>query len=224
LNLLGDYGGGGMLLAVGVLAALRSAGITGVGQVVDASIVDGSALLATQVYGLLHGGYWRDERGANLLDGAAPNYTVYVTSDGHHLAVGPLEAKFWAVFAARVGVSGNPNDPAAWSTLRAEIADRIATRTRAEWLAVFDGTDGCVAPVLSLSEASAGEHPHLAARDTFVEVAGVRQPAPAPRFSATPVALTTPPPLAGEHTREALAAWGVSDVDKHIAAGVAYQA
>jgi alpha-methylacyl-CoA racemase len=127
------------------------------------------------------------------------------------------------VFAAKVGVSGNPNDPAAWSSLRAEIADRIATRTRAEWLAVFDGTDGCVAPVLSLSEASAGEHPHLAERETFVEADGVRQPAPAPRFSATPAALTTPPPLAGEHTREALTAWGVSDVDVHIAAGVAYQ-
>jgi alpha-methylacyl-CoA racemase len=223
LNLLGDYGGGGMLLAVGVLAALRSAELTGVGQVVDASIVDGSALLATQVYGLLHGGLWRDRRGANLLDGAAPNYTVYATSDGHHLAVGPLEPRFWRQFAERLGIEGDPGDPGDWPALRERITAVIATRTRAEWLAVFDGTDACVAPVLSLTEASSGEHPQLAARDTFVSAHGVRQPAPAPRFTGTPAELTSPPPLAGEHTREALAAWGVADVDEYIDAGVAYQ-
>jgi alpha-methylacyl-CoA racemase len=223
LNLVGDYGGGGMLLAVGVLAALRSAALTGVGQVVDASIVDGSALLATQVYGLLHGGLWTDRRGANLLDGAAPNYSVYETADGRHLAVGPLEARFWTEFAARLGVDGDPYDPAGWPALRARIAERIATRTRAEWLAVFDGSDACVAPVLSLTEAASNGHPQLAARETFVEAGGVRQPAPAPRFSGTPTAVPGPPPYPGEHTRVALTDWGVEDVDGLLETGVAYQ-
>ncbi len=224
LNLLGDYGGGGMLLAVGVLAALLSARATGAGQVVDASIVDGAALLATQVYGLLHGGLWTDRRGANLLDGAAPNYGVYRTSDGHHLAVGPLEPKFWASFSALLGVAGDPRDVAGWPALRGRIADRIATRTRAEWLAVFDGSDACVAPVLSLSEAVTAQHPQLAARGTFVEASGVAQPAPAPRFSGTPAVLTSPPPDPGEHTRVALADWGIDRVDALIETGAAYQA
>jgi alpha-methylacyl-CoA racemase len=225
LNLLGDYGGGGMLLAVGVLAALwraRERG-DGAGQVVDASIVDGAALLATQVYGLLHAGMWRDTREANLLDGAAPNYGVYRTADGRHLAVGPLEPRFWAEFAARLGGldDADPYDRDGWPALRARIAERVATRTRDEWLAVFDGTDACVAPVLSLTEAATNGHPQLAARETFVTAHGVRQPGPAPRFSATPPELTTPPPRPGEHTREALAEWGIDDVAALIAAGIA---
>ncbi|NJC63654.1 CoA transferase [Planosporangium flavigriseum] len=224
LNVVGDYGGGGMLLAFGVLAALLSARQAGVGQVVDASIVDGAALLSAQVHGLMRQGLWADRRGGNLLDGSAPNYGVYTTADGRHLAVGPLEPKFWAEFAARVGVDGDPYDPAGWPALRERIAERIATRTRAEWLAVFDGSDACVAPVLSLSEAASADHPHLAARGTFVESYGVTQPAPAPRFSATPAALTAPPPHPGEHTREALADWGVDDVNALIAAAVAIQA
>jgi alpha-methylacyl-CoA racemase len=224
LNLLGDYGGGGMLLAFGVLAAAWSARRTGAGQVVDASIVDGAALLAAQVHGLLHQGMWADRRGANLLDGAAPNYGVYTTADGRHLAVGPLEPKFWAEFAARADVDGDPYDPAGWPALRARIAERIATRTRAEWLAIFDDSDACVAPVLSLSEAASAGHPHLAARGTFVESHGVTQPAPAPRFSATPATLTSPPPYPGEHTRQALADWGVDDVDALVDSKVATQA
>jgi alpha-methylacyl-CoA racemase len=225
LNLIGDYGGGGMLLAVGVLAAIWSAGRTGAGQVVDASIVDGAALLATQVYGLLRAGLWTDGRGANLLDGAAPNYGVYATADGRDLAVGPLEPKFWAEFAARVGVAdADPYDPAGWPALRERIAERIAARTRAEWLDIFDDSDACVAPVLSLSEAAAGGHPHLAARGTFVQAHGVAQPAPAPRFSGTAAHLTSPPPYPGEHTRQALADWGVDDADALIDKGVATQA
>jgi alpha-methylacyl-CoA racemase len=224
LNLLGDYGGGGMLLAFGVLAALWNARRTGAGQVVDASIVDGAALLATQVHGFLREGMWADRRGANLLDGAAPNYGVYATADGRHLAVGPLEPKFWAEFAARVDVDGDPYDPSGWPALRARIAERIATRTRAEWLDIFDDSDACVAPVLSLSEAAAGGHPQLAARGTFVSSHGVTQPAPAPRFSATPATLTLPPPCPGEHTRQALTDWGVDDVDALIDAGAAIQA
>jgi alpha-methylacyl-CoA racemase len=224
LNLLGDYGGGGMLLAVGILAALWHSRRTGTGQVVDASIVDGSALLAAQLHGFLREGLWTDRRGANLLDGAAPNYGVYATADGRHLAVGPLEPKFWAEFAARVGVEGNPYDHAEWPALRERIAERIATRTRAEWLAVFDDSDACVAPVLSLSEAAASDHPHLAARGTFTRAHGVTQPAPAPRFSATPAALELPPPYPGEHTRQALADWGIGDIEALLAGGVADQA
>jgi alpha-methylacyl-CoA racemase len=227
LNLLGDYGGGGMLLAVGVLAAVWRAARTGQGQVVDAAIVDGAALLATQVYGMLHSGLWRDERAANLLDGGAPHYGVYATADGRHLAIGPLERRFYAEFAALLGgldsdAAPEPYDVADWPRLRKLIADRIATRTLDEWLAVFDGTDACVAPVLRLGEAP--DHPHLAAREVFVEHGGVRQPGPAPRFSATPTSLTTPPPRPGEHTWDVLTEWGLSDVDALLADGAVYQA
>jgi len=219
LNVVGDYGGGGMLLAVGVLAALWHAARTGTGQVVDAAIVDGAALLATQVYGLLHSGLWEDSRGANLLDGAAPNYGVYPTADGRHLAVGPLEAKFWAEFVARLDLDTaglSPYRKEDWPELRERIAARLATRTRDEWLATFDGSDACVAPVLSLREAAAAAHPQLRERQTFVTAHGVPQPAPAPRLSATAPALDRPPPLPGEHTREALADWGIGDVARLI--------
>ncbi|HET8662172.1 MAG TPA: CaiB/BaiF CoA-transferase family protein [Micromonosporaceae bacterium] len=232
LNVLGDYGGGGMLLVAGVLAAAWQAARTGQGQVVDAAILDGSALLATQLYAMLHAGLWRDERGTNLLDGTAPHYGTYQTADGRYLAVGPLEPKFFAQFAALLGgldldADGNGGDPpgpydvAQWPRLRKLVAERIATRTRDEWLAVFDGSDACVAPVLSLAEAP--EHPHVAAREVFVDLDGVRQPAPAPRFSATPARLTTPPPLPGEHTRDVLTEWGVSGVDDLLAAGAVTQ-
>jgi len=221
LNLLGDYGGGGMLLAVGVLAAVWRATRTGVGQIVDAAIIDGAALLATQVYGLLHSGGWRDARGANLLDGGAPNYRVYTTADNRYLAVGPLEPKFYAEFVSVLGGFGDhvpdPYDVAQWDRLHVLIAARIATRTRAEWLRLFEGTDACVAPVLSLGDAP--DHPHLAARGVFVDVDGVRQPAPAPRFSGTPPARPAPPPLPGQHSREVLEEWGIADVDGLIADG-----
>jgi alpha-methylacyl-CoA racemase len=223
LNVVGDYGGGGMLLAFGVLAALRHAQQTGKGQVVDAAILDGAALLATQVYGLFHSGLWRDSRGSNLLDGAAPNYGVYATADGRHIAVGPLEPKFWAEFVSRLGLETaglSPYQPGDWPALRQKIAARLATRTRDDWLAAFDGSDACVAPVLSLGEASTAAHPHLAARDTFTTAHGIRQPAPAPRFSASPAVLTTPPPRAGEHSREVLTDWGVPGVAGLIAEGV----
>ncbi|HEU4423441.1 MAG TPA: CaiB/BaiF CoA-transferase family protein [Pilimelia sp.] len=231
LNLVGDYGGGGMLLVAGVLAALWSAQRTGTGQVVDAAIVDGAALLATQLYGLLHSGLWRDERGVNLLDGGAPFYGVYLAGDGAPIAVGPLEERFYAEFIDRLGLgeAAPPRlDPAEWPRLGAMIADRLATRSRSEWMAIFDGSDGCVTPVLSLSEAAglAGPaHPHLAARGVFTDLNGVRQPAPAPRFSRTEVAPPAlPPPLPGEHTDEVLAAWGVPGAAELLAEGVAVQA
>jgi alpha-methylacyl-CoA racemase len=218
LNLLGDFGGGGMLLAVGVLAGIVSAGRTGRGQLVDASIVDGTALLGTFVFGMLHSGTWHDARGANLLDGGAPFYAVYETSDGRYLAVGALEPKFYAVLVAGLDGLGDDApaqyDPAGWPVLRERIAARIASRTRDEWVAVFDGTDACVAPVLSLSEAAANDHPQLAARRTFVSVDGVAQPAAAPRFAPATgdpatrdPAVPGRPPWIGEHTDEVCSDW-----------------
>jgi alpha-methylacyl-CoA racemase len=224
-NLLGDYGGGGMLLVAGALAALWQAQRTGAGQVVDAAIVDGASLLATQLYGLRHGGLWGDEPGTNLLDGGAPFYGVYPAADGRYLAVGPLEPRFYGELLA--GLELDPDqlpeqsDVAAWSRLRELIGQRLATRTRDEWLAVFDGSDACVAPVLSWDEAPA--HPQLAARQVLRDAHGVRQPAPAPRFSATPARLGSPPPYPGEHTRSALTEWGVPDVDRLLDTGVAIQ-
>jgi alpha-methylacyl-CoA racemase len=206
LNVVGDFGGGGMLLAVGVLAALWR----GSGEVVDAAIVDGAALQLTMVYGLLHSGLWQDSRAANLLDGGAPNYRTYRTSDGHFLAVGALEPRFFAEFAERLGGldRADPYDPAGWPALSERIAARIATRTRDEWLAVFDGSDACVAPVLPL--AAAPDHPQMVARNTFVEAGGVRQPAPAPRFERAPAPPPRrPPPLPGEHTDEVRRDWDV---------------
>jgi alpha-methylacyl-CoA racemase len=221
----GDFGGGAMLLVVGILAALwrsRAAGASG--AVVDAAIVDGAALLATQVYGLLQSGQWCDQRGANVLDGAAPNYGVYATADGRYLAVGPLERAFWAQFVELLGEDpGDPYDHQAWPEVRARIAARIATRTRDAWLSVFDGSDACVAPVLSLREAAGNHHPHLAARGTFVTAQGVPQPAPAPRFDGARPSVTTAPPEVGEHTRAALADWGVDGVPQLLESGVIWQ-
>jgi alpha-methylacyl-CoA racemase len=212
LNLLGDFGGGGMLLALGVLAALLEAGRSGRGQVVDAAMVDGAALLTTQLHELLAAGHWTDRRGANLLDGAAPFYTVYETADGHHLAVGALEPQFYAELLERVGLAAEDLPPqldrVGWPLLRERLAARFRTRTRDEWCRLLEGTDACVAPVLSLLEAPA--HPHNQARATFVDVGGIPQPAPAPRFSRTPCATPAPPPAPGEHDDQVLAAWGMA--------------
>lgn len=224
-NLLGDYGGGGMLLAAGVLAALWRAQRTGAGQVVDAAVVDGATLLATQLYGLRHGGLWRDERGTNLLDGGAPFYAIYPAADGRYLAVGALEPRFFAELVTRLGLDPGQlpeqYDVSGWPRLRTLLAERLATRTRDEWVAVFAGSDACVTPVLDWDEAAA--HPQLSAREVLVEAHQVRQPAPAPRFAGTPASLSGPPPYPGEHTRAALADWGVPEVDQLLAAGVAVQ-
>jgi alpha-methylacyl-CoA racemase len=221
LNLVGDFGGGSLYLAVGVLAALREVDRSGQGQVVDAAIVDGAAHLAALIHGMAAAGGWRDRRGVNLLDTGAPFYDVYETSDGGHVAVGPLEGRFYAELVRVLEVGDDAPaqlDVAAWPRLREVLAARFATRTRDEWAAVFEGTDACVAPVLSLREAPS--HPHLAARGTFVEEHGVTQPAPAPRFSATPARLTTPPAQPGEHTKDVLADWDAGDADALFAAGV----
>jgi alpha-methylacyl-CoA racemase len=211
LNLLGDFGGGGMLLALGVVAALLEVGRSGRGQVVDAAMVDGAALLTTQLHELLAVGLWTDRRGANLLDGAAPFYTVYETADGRHLAVGALEARFYAELLDRVGLAGEDlppqHDRAGWPLLRERLAAVFRTRTRDDWCRLLEGTDACVAPVLTLLEAPT--HPHNQARATFVDVGGTLQPAPAPRFSRTPCATPELPPAPGEDDDQALAAWGL---------------
>ncbi|TYP81311.1 CaiB/BaiF CoA transferase family protein [Blastococcus xanthinilyticus] len=204
LNLLGDFGGGGVFLALGVLAALISARATGRGQVVDAAIVDGTAVLTTMIHGMLDAGAWTDRRGRNLLDTGAPFYDVYRCADGEFLAVGALEEQFYAALVAGLGLAGDDTlpdraDPRRWPELRERFAAVFATRTRAEWWSVFQGTDACVAPVWSLLEAM--DDGHNRARGVFVEVDGVRQPAVAPRFSRTPGSVGRVP-APGQHSEE----------------------
>jgi alpha-methylacyl-CoA racemase len=207
LNLVGDFAGA-VYLVTGLLAALHASRADGRGQVVDAAMVDTSAHLMTMFYGLYAAGAWRDERGANLLDGGAPFYDVYPTSDGRHVAVGALEEQFFQALLAGLGVDpaeADRSDPATWPALRAKLAAVFVTRTQAEWAQVFAVTDACVAPVLGLGAAPG--HPHLAARGTFVEHGGVVQPAPAPRFGRTPTSLDRPPPGLGQHTDEVFEDW-----------------
>ena len=215
LNLVGDFGGGGMLLALGVTAALFEARSSGKGQVVDAAMAEGAASLMTMMYGFFAGGQWRDQRGANFIDGAAPYYDTYEASDGCFVAVGAIEPKFYAALLDGLGLAGAglpaQNDRDGWPALRAAIGDRFRTKTRDEWCRVFAGKDACVAPVLSLSEAP--NHAHNRARDAFTEEGGIIQPAPVPRFGRTPGRVQGPPPAPGEHTRAALADWGVPDAE-----------
>ncbi|WP_077800985.1 CaiB/BaiF CoA-transferase family protein [Streptomyces sp. JHA26] len=209
-NLLGDYAGGSLYLAVGILAALHHARATGTGQVVDAAIVDGAAHLSAMIHGMLAAGAWQDRRGSNLLDGGAPFYGTYETADGGYMAVGALEPQFYAEFLQRLGARGEVparEDTARWGELRETIAARFKARTRDEWTAVFTDSDACVAPVLSLREAP--HHPHLAARGTFTDHGGITQPAPAPRFSATPTTVRTGPALPGADARAVARDWGL---------------
>ncbi|WP_344170812.1 CaiB/BaiF CoA-transferase family protein [Kribbella lupini] len=219
-NLLGDFAGGSLYLVIGVLAALTEARTSGQGQVVDAAIVDGSAHLTTMLLGALASGVWTQERGTNLLDTGAPFYDVYETSDGKHLSVGAIEPKFYDELIKLLGITPPDRyDVTTWPELREQLAKAFAQKTQAEWTEIFDGTDACVAPVLPL----AGEHPHLAARGVFVEHHGVRQAAPAPRFSRTPTSLGEPPTRPGQHTREALTEWGVEGVEELLRSGAAVQ-
>lgn len=208
-NLLGDFAGGSLYLVTGLLAALHHARTHGRGQVVDAAIVDGTAHLTAMIHGMRSAGAWQDRRGTNLLDGSAPFYGVYATSDGGHMAVGALEQRFYDAFTTLLGLPAATAalraEPACWPELREAVADRFRSRTRAQWTAVFDGTDACVAPVLPLGEA--GDHPHLAARGTLTAYEGIVQPAPAPRFSATPATLRRPPAPPGAHTAEVARDW-----------------
>ena len=208
LNLVADFGGGSMFLVTGILAALLERATSGKGQVVDAAMVDGVTSLMAMTYGFRAAGGWQDERGSNLLDGGAPFYDTYPCADGRYVAIGALEPQFWALVVQTLGLQDLPEqyDRAGWPVLRARLAEAFASRTRDAWAAVFDDLDACVSPVLELGEAPA--HPHLAARGTVVDVDGVQQPAPAPRFSRTPGEIGRPAGAAGSHTREGLQDWG----------------
>ncbi len=224
LNLVGDFGGGGMFLAVGVLAALLEAQKSGTGQVVDAAMVDGAAYLMALTYAMHAQGTWRDERGVNVLDSGAPWYDTYETSDGKWLAVGAIEKRFYAEFIERLGLSAAElppqHDRNGWPELRRRFAAAIKLRTRDDWERIFAGSDACVAPVLALGEV--GRHPHNAARATFIERDGVMQPAPAPRFSRTPAEMGTPPRSRGADSASILHDWGFAadEIETWTSAGI----
>jgi alpha-methylacyl-CoA racemase len=226
MNLLGDFAGGSMYLVVGVLSALLEAKTSGRGQVVDAAIVDGTAHLSTFIHAFLATGLWQDRRGVNMLDTGAPWYDVYETADGRHMAVGALVPQFYAEFLRLAGLDGedlpHQHDRAGWPVLRERFAAVFKTRTRDEWTDVFVPSDACVAPVLSMTEAA--EHPYNTARGVFPELAGHRQPAPAPRFSRTPGETDGVPALPGGHTRAILADLGFDDADTLLKEGAVSQA
>lgn len=226
LNLVGDFGGGGMLLTVGVIAAMFEAGRSGVGQVVDAAMTEGSALLMSMFYDLHARGFWKNQRESNILDGGAPFYGVYTCKDGKHVSIGPLEKQFYRLFLDKCGIE----DPAfrdqwsseQWPQLKARLKAHFMTRTREEWCALFEGSEVCFAPVLSMEEAP--RHPHNMARGTFVESGGLTQPAPAPRFSRTSSILPEAPPATGQDTLEILnrAGYDGTDIAKMIDDGIAH--
>lgn len=224
-NLVGDFGGGSTYLVIGILAALLESKLSGKGQVVDAAIVDGTAHLNAMTSAFVASGGYTEERGANLLDGGVPFYDIYETSDAKHLSVGALEPQFFDALVTILGVKDTcpgQHEPDRYDEMRAVLTETFASKTQAEWVEIFEGTDACVAGIIPISEAA--EHPHLKARGTFVEKDGMVQPVPAPRFSRTEATLTLPPSReAGEHTRDALTAWGVADVDGLIERGVAVQ-
>ena len=205
VNLIGDFGGGGMILALGVCAALVEVASSGKGQVIDAAMTDGSALLATMVHSFKAMGIWGD-RGTNLLDTGAPYYDVFECSDGKFISIGSIEPQFYSELLRITGLDQQENpkqmDRQSWDEMKSKIASAIKSKSREEWENLMEGTDVCFAPVLTIDEAY--DHPHNLERNTFIEVAGVKQPAPAPRFSRTPASITSPPPHPGEHTEEIL--------------------
>jgi alpha-methylacyl-CoA racemase len=212
LNLVGDFGGGGMLLAFGVVAALLEAGRSGKGQVVDAAMVDGAALLAAMFSGFLAAGKWTETRGDNILDTGAPWYDVYQTKDGKFVSVGAIEARFYEELLSRLRLPPMPqHDRAAWPAMRETFKTAFKAKTREEWCKVFEGSDACFAPVLSFSESRA--HPHALSRRATVTVSQVEQPAPAPRFSRTPAKVGAAPPERGQGGAAALSQWGFSEED-----------
>ncbi len=225
LNLVGDYGGGALYLAFGVMAALYERQRSGLGQVIDAAMVDGASSLASIFHGLQAAGSWSDERGANLLDGGAPFYGTYEAADGKHISLGALEPKFFQLLAAALGLEARfvqrQYDRRLWPEMRVAIAAAVRLRSRDDWCAQLEGTDACFAPVLTFAEAA--QHPHAQARDAFVEVAGLRQPAPAPRFSRTPAGLPRPTPTEGQHTAAVLgeAGFSAAEISALIAQGIA---
>lgn len=210
INLVGDMGGGGMYLAFGITCALLESRASGKGQVVDAAIIDGTALLLSQVFSMMAWGNWKDERGTNLSDTGAHFYETYETSDGGFMSVGSVEPQFYEALCRHADLDptlfGKPYDEATWSTLKEELARVFGQKTRDEWEAIFDGVDACVFPILSPKEAAM--HPHNVARGVFASIDGLLQPMPGPRFSRTPGAVQGPPPKPGEHTDDVLRDWG----------------
>jgi alpha-methylacyl-CoA racemase len=227
LNLIGDFGGGGMLLALGVACALLEAARSGKGQVVDAAMVEGASLLAAMFHGFLKANQWSETRGANILDTGAPWYDVYETRDGNYVSIGAIEAKFYADLLSRLNLRSEDlpgqYERARWPELRKAFASAFRKKTRDEWSKVFEGSDACFAPVLTFSEAR--QHPHNLSRKAFIELAGVDQPAPAPRFSRTPGAVRRAPPERGEGGAAALADWGFSaaEVERLRSAGLGHK-
>ena len=219
LNLIGDYGGGGMLLVVGVLAALLEARASGKGQVVDAAMVDGSLALMAPVLGMWRAGGWKDERESNVLDGGAHFYSTYATSDGKSISVGAIEPRFYAALLRGLGLEGEQlpqqHDRRSWPAMRQRFAEIIGRETRDHWCCVFEGTEACVTPVLSLEELAG--HPHHQGRASFVEVDGVPHPAPAPRFSRTQSEIAGPPPERGDGGPDAIRRWGLDPADPRLA-------
>jgi alpha-methylacyl-CoA racemase len=218
MNLIGDFGGGGMFLALGVVSAILEARGSGAGQVVDAAMIDGSASLMAMIWGLRAMGVWDERLGENVLDTGAPFYDTYETADGKFIALGSLEPQFYAELLARTGLDAE-DLPAqmnreGWTVLRNRFTELFKSKTRDEWCEILEGTDACFAPVLTMSEAV--DHPQIRARSTIVDDYGVEQPAAAPRFSRTPGAIQGPPPWPGQHTDEALADWGFTpdELDK----------
>ena len=223
LNLVGDFGGGGMMLAFGMVCALYESQKSGKGQVVDAAMVDGSAALMAMIYGLRASGLWTDDRGTNLIDGGAHFYDTYETADGKYVSIGSIEPQFYALLLKHTGIDdpdfNNQHDLMKWPAFKERLVEIFKTKTRNEWCEIMEGTDVCFAPVLSLDEAK--DHPHNRTRNTFIELEGVLQPAPAPRFSRTTPGTPNPPPKIGEHTEAVLAdfGFGTDDIEALKAAG-----
>jgi len=215
INMVGDFGGGGMLMAFGVVCALLEAKSSGQGQVVDAAMVDGTAILMAMVHGLRAMGFWDIEKGRNVIDGGAHFYDAYETADGGYISVGSIEPQFYAELLRLTGLEGeelpHQMDRDQWPTLKERLAAIFKQKTRSEWCEVMEGTDVCFAPVLTIEEAP--RHPHNVARQVFTEVGGVVQPAPAPRFSRTPGEISRPPSAPAADTDEALAEWGLSEAE-----------
>jgi alpha-methylacyl-CoA racemase len=225
LNLVGDFGGGGMYLAFGVVCAMLEAQRSGKGQVVDAAMVDGAASLMAMFHGMWSEGIWREERGTNMLDTGAPWYDVYETKDGKFVSIGSIEGRFYADLLGRLGLTNEAlpkqHDRAGWPVLRARFTEIFKSKTRGEWEKVFEGSDACFAPVLSISEVT--QHPHNAVRNSFLTRNGVQQPAPAPRFSRTRPELGGPPKAPGTDTADvlALAGYTAADIERLMREGVA---
>ncbi len=215
INLIGDFGGGGLLLAFGMVCALLERVRSGAGQVVDAAMVDGAAALMTIFHGAQQSGFWKDGAGTNMLDSGAPYYDAYETADGKYVAIGAIEPQFYAELLAKLGLAGEDlpaqNDPAGWPVLRERFSALFRTRTRDAWCEILEGSDSCFAPVLTMAEARV--HPHAHARSAFIDVGGVAQPRPAPRFSRTDSGVSRPPVAGGVNTDEVLREWGFGEAE-----------